>query len=143
MEGQTSKKYWEPIDFTVYYRFVRWYVLAAFIIEAVFRVGIGRFSGTFFYDQQDLLAWIPRLILFFYLGTRSLKKFGQSTPIAAMSGAIAGAILGILVSLVRFFDGFEIWKIFNIINELVVCTIMGALVGILVVYLSNLKHHNN
>jgi predicted membrane protein len=139
MEGQRVKKIWEPIDFTIYFKFIRWPVLIALILEIAFRYFANSLGSGLLFDQMELASWFIRIIAFGVIARRSIKSFGYSTAIAAISGILGGFVIGIVVALYRFTDGINFWKFFNIITETTTVVVVGSLVAIFVVYVSNLK----
>ncbi|MEK7653609.1 MAG: hypothetical protein AAB358_03970 [Patescibacteria group bacterium] len=123
-------KTWEPIDFTVYFSFVKWPILAAIILEIFLH---WRFSIV------DWQAWVWRAVFFVILGWLVKRRFGLSLPVAALAGAIAGFVIGLVVSLYQFFGGLAVWKFFNIISETILLVLLGAAVTALIVYLLGFK----
>lgn len=132
-----SPKIWQPIDFTIYFAFIRWLVAWLLILEITFRFFINRLGAGWFFDEQEIIAWILRLALFVFLGFRVRKNFGRSAAVAAISGALSGFVVGLVIAFFRFFNGFKIWKFFNLITETTLNVIVGSLAAILVIYLFN------
>jgi len=134
---------WESINFVFYLSFAKWPILAAFVVELLFRLLVDRFwyglSGT----TADILMWLIRLAAFIYLGRMIFKKYGEVPPIGAFAGLMAGAAVGFLAALIRFIFGFKVWKLFNVATETALTAIIGCLAVFLVVYvwdsLPNLK----
>ncbi|MFA5029735.1 MAG: hypothetical protein WC518_03235 [Patescibacteria group bacterium] len=137
-----AKKTWEPIDFTVYFSFIKWWLLLALILELAFRSWSRNFEAGIIFSQNELLAWIIRLIIFLLIGWRVIKVFGRSLPIAAIAGGCAGLVIGLVVAIFRLFDGFQLWKLFNLITETVLVAVVGALVPLLVVFIFHSKNKN-
>ena len=128
-------KTWQPINFVAYLSFIKWQVLLAVVIELVFRYFAHRYWTTLSFQTEEIILWIWRLLILFWLAVKSLKSFGYSLPIAGMIGLFAGFFIGIITSLSRFADGFRVWKIFNIINETTLTVIVGCLFTLMAVYL--------
>ncbi|MBI5765725.1 hypothetical protein HZA71_00680 [Candidatus Falkowbacteria bacterium] len=139
MENQKPVKIWEPIDFTIYFSFLKWLVAVALLLEIIFRWRAGVLAGGFLFDKMEIIMWIFRFFVFAFLGWRVFKNFGHSLAVAAMAGALAGFIIGLAVSLFRFFAGVKIWKFFNLITETTLVVLLGVLVSISVVYILSLK----
>jgi hypothetical protein len=135
MNNLRAKTEWQPINFVAYLSFIKWQVLLAVIIELVFRYFAHRYWTTLDFQTEEIILWIWRLLILFWLGTKSLKSFGYSLPIAGIIGLSAGLFIGLITSLSRFADGFRIWRIFNIINETTLTIIVGCLFTLTVVYL--------
>lgn len=133
-------KIWEPVDFTIYFSFVKWTVLVMVVVEILARYGIDKTGTGFLFDQKETIMWVVRLIGFSFLGFRALNSFGHNVAVAAIAGGCSGFIVGLVIALVRFFDGVKLWKFFNVITEVAMVTVVGALVAILIVYLFN-KHN--
>ncbi|MEI6288159.1 MAG: hypothetical protein WCP18_01045 [bacterium] len=128
---------WDPIDFTVYFSFVKWYVLAGIILEIIWRSWAVSRGGAML-ENLEIGAWILRGFIFAVLGWRSLKNFGASTPVTAISGALAGLAIGLVIAVLRFWDGFHIWKFFNLINETFFVAIAGCIISIIFMQILNL-----
>lgn len=141
MEQTYRAKTWEPIDFTIYFSFIRWWVLLAIVAELVFRWWAGGLVGSIFAEQTELFAWAIRLMFLGLLGWRVVMNFGYSTPIALVTGACSGFIVGLAVSISRLFFGWALWKIPNIITETVIVAMVGVLFLFLVVYVFNIKNN--
>ena len=139
MASEKYQKTWEPIDFTVYLKFIRWPVIIGLVLEILFRFFSTKLGSGIFFEQVEIIAWIIRLGVFVNLAIRSTKSFGFSAPIAMISGVMSGASIGLAVSLYRFIDGAKLWKFFNIITETLMVAVVGSLVAILIVYISNIK----
>jgi len=139
MEGQRVQKIWEPIDFTIYFKFIRWPVLVALLVEVVFRYFVSRLESGILVDQVEIISWLIRITAFVIIARRSIKTFGYSAAVAAISGVMSGFVVGFIVSLYRFGSGINLWKFFNIITETTIVTIVGSLVAIFVVYVSSIK----
>lgn len=135
-----KSKTWEPVDFTIYFSFVKWIVLAMLIFELWARYNIDKMGGGLLFNQKETAMWIVRLLGFGFLGWRVLRNFGHSIAVAAIAGVCSGVAVGIVIAIVRFFDGIKIWKFFNVITETSMVAAVGALTTILVVYLFN-KHN--
>lgn len=123
---QTTKE-WEPIDFKVYFLFIRWIALAAIVVEVVYRMWATNLVMGPIAERQEALAWTWRVIVFGLLAWRVIRSFGYSPMVGTVAGALAGFALGLLVALTRFVDGFKIWKLFNIVSETTLTTLAGAL----------------
>jgi hypothetical protein len=139
MESYKSAKIWEPIDFTVYFKFVRWYVLLLLILEIGLRIFVGNYPNSIFFEQIELVAWAVRILVFGFMGFKVVKHFGHSAAVAAMAGFLAGFSSGLVVSLYRFFDGITVWKFFNIITETILVGAVGALVCVLMIFVLSFK----
>ncbi|OGY49547.1 MAG: hypothetical protein A3B89_01690 [Candidatus Buchananbacteria bacterium RIFCSPHIGHO2_02_FULL_40_13] len=139
MVEEKYQKIWEPIDFTVYFKFIKWPVIIGLILEILFRFWAVKIGSGILYEQVEIISWIIRLGIFVNLAIRSTKHFGFSAPIAMISGVMSGALIGFIISLYRFIDGVKLWKFFNIITETSMVAVVGSLVAILIVYVSNLK----
>lgn len=139
MEDYKSAKIWEPIDFTVYFKFIRWYVLMIVVLEIGFRVLIADYSDGLLFEQKELVAWVIRLLILFWLGARLVKNFGHSAAVGAMAGFLAGFVAGLIIAIYRFFEGIAVWKFFNLITETVLVAVVGSLVAILMVYILSFK----
>ncbi|MFA4871652.1 MAG: hypothetical protein WC610_01130 [Patescibacteria group bacterium] len=139
MINNSASKIWEPIDFTIYFSFLKWPVAAALLLEIIFRWRAGVSAGGFLFDEMEIIMWIFRFFVFAFLGWRVFKNFGNSPAVAALAGALAGFIIGLAVSLFRFFTGVKIWKFFNLITETTLVVLLGVLVSISVVYIFRLK----
>ena len=137
-EGKYQKT-WEPIDFTVYLKFIKWPVIIGLILEILFRFWAVKLGSGILYEEVEFISWIIRLGVFVNLAIRSTKNFGLSAPIAMISGVMSGALIGFIISLYRLIDGAKLWKFFNIITETSMVAVVGSLVAILIVYVSNLK----
>lgn len=128
LEGIAVKKEWEPIDFKVYFVFIRWIALVAIVLEVIFRVWAANLVAGPIAERQEALAWAWRAVIFGFLAWRVIKSFGFSPMVGTVAGGLAGFSLGLVVALTRFVDGFKIWKLFNIISETALTAIGGALV---------------
>ncbi len=133
MEGITKK--WEPINFIFYLSLVKWPILVVAIIEIVSRLLISRLLEDWSLGRTDLIMWLIRLVAFIYIGRQIGKAYGEVPPIGALAGASGGLILGIIISLFRFYSGFRVWKIFNLVSETTLMIFIGALTAFLIVYL--------
>ena len=134
MENQNTKK-WEPIDFTVYFRFTWLIAIIAIIVEIILRVIGNRLGSGILYDHKEIVAWVIRIISFAVIGWRAVKIFGGGIMIGLISGTITGFMIGLVMSLYRFADGFAVWKMFNIFTETVSGIIVGAVVSMIAVYI--------
>ena len=139
MEGISRQKIWEPIDFTIYFKFVRWPVLIALILELLFRFWAGGLGSGLLFDQMEAISWIIRIATFMVIATKSAKNFGKHASIAAISGILSGFVIGLVISLSRFLDGVRIWNFFNIITETITVAVVGSLVAIFAIYISSIK----
>ena len=72
---------------------------------------------------------------FVYIGYLIFKTYGDVPAMGAFAGVVSGAVLGFLDSLIRFAQGFKIWKIFNVITETTIMAVVGCLTVFLVVYI--------
>lgn len=129
---------WEPIDFTVYFRFLRWPVVAGVVLQIALLIWLSRVDGLLL-EQQEMYLWALRIVILAFLGWRLVSNFGHSAAVAAVAGALAGVALGLTAALWRFTDGLMIWKFFNLFNETVLVSVVGALIGVIVVYLLSFK----
>lgn len=139
MESKRMAKSWESIDFTIYFSFVKWPVVLLLVLEIIFRIWSNNLGTGLLYNQQEIIAWVLRIVVFAFLGWRVLKNYGDSAAIAAVAGAIAGFINGFIISFYRFFEGVRFWKFVNILTETTLVTIVGILTAILVLYIFSLK----
>jgi len=122
---------WEPINFTIYFSFVRWTVILTIVVELILRIVFHRFLIPLTIEVQELIYWLWRLGMFVFLSWRIMITFGATTQVGIIAGVISGVLIGFVVALYRFFEGFKIWKIFNLLTE----TVIVGLVGGLMVYL--------
>jgi len=139
MESTREQKIWEPIDFTVYLKFIKWPVIIALALEIAFRFWSVKLGAGIFFEQVEIIAWIIRLSAFINIAIKSTQNFGASVMIAIISGVLSGFIIGLVIALYRFGDGFMVWKFFNLITETTMVAVVGSLVAILIVYASNIK----
>lgn len=130
---------WEPIDFTIYLKFIKWPVLLSLILEFIFRWWGGSIGSGLLFDQLEIITWIIRLSALGFIAYQSVKYFGYSTAISAISGTLSGFIIGLSVSLFRFTDGIALWKFFNIITETITVAVVGSLIAIFITYASHIK----
>jgi len=126
-------KNWEPVDFTIYFAFIRWVVLSALVLEIILRFWLDK-SGNL-----EIISWAIRLIAFIFLGWRSFAKFGRSLAVGAIAGISSGAAIGLVIALFRFLDGIKIWKFFNLLTETTLTALVGGAVAALAVYLLSFK----
>ena len=140
MENQAAKN-WEPIDFTVYFSFIKWWTLLLMGLEIIFHIWADQSGGGFFYSQQELLAWLMRIIIFSLLGWRVVVNFGHALMVGVISGACAGLAVGVAVAIFRFLSGVQLWKIFNLITESALSTVVGAAVVLLVILIFSFKNN--
>ena len=141
MAGTKSNKIWEPIDFTVYFSFIKWPVLAILVLEIAFRIWSGKFSAGLLFEQREIIIWLMRIAIFAFLGWRVIKNFGSSIAISAIAGSLAGFVVGLMIALYRFGDGFQVWKIFNLITETTLVIVVGALIAVLMVFILGFKNN--
>ena len=139
MEDYKTVKTWEPIDFTIYFKFIKWYVLLIAVLEIGFRALIINYPNSLFFEQKELVAWLLRLAIFFWLGVRLVRNFGPSAAVGAMAGFLAGFAAGLIIAIYRFFEGVAVWKFFNLIAETILVAVVGSLVAILTVYILSFK----
>lgn len=135
MEESNISRKWEPIDFTVYFRFTWLIAIVAIVVEIILRILGNKFGAGILYDQKEIVAWVVRIIFFAIIGWRAVKVFGGGIMIGAISGIIAGFMVGLIISLYRFAEGIAVWKIFNVFTEAVSCVVIGALVAMISVYI--------
>lgn len=128
MQIFNPQKTWEPIDFTVYFSFVKRPLLIGLVLEIFFRLLANRPGTGFWFDQQELLVWILRIMVFIFIGWRALNNFGNHLIISAISGAVAGGAIGLIIAWLRFLGGIKIWKFFNLITETALAALAGAVV---------------
>ncbi len=133
MSDTNISRKWEPIDFTIYFRFTWWIAIIAVVVEVALRILGNRLGSGILYDHREITAWVVRAIFFVVIGWRAVKVFGGGTMIGAISGMIAGFMIGFILSLYKFADGFAVWKLFNIFTETVLCIIVGAIVCMIAV----------
>jgi len=131
-EINTSRR-WESIDFTVYFRFTWWIAIIAIVVEIALRILGDKLGAGILYEQKELVAWVVRAVSFAVIGWRAVKAFGGGVMIGAISGSIAGFMIGLIISLYKFADGFAVWKLFNIFTETVSCIIVGAVISMIAV----------
>ena len=144
MTSTATKKIWEPIDFSVYFIFIRWPVLAAILIEIIFRASTMGLSDSLIADNREIMIWVWRVLVFIFLGWRTLKNFGRSSGIAVVTGLTSGLIIGLVAALSRFIEGFKVWKIFNVLTETAWVAIAGLIITVIAAYLLSLiKFKNN
>ena len=134
MEDAQLKK-WEPINFVFYASFIKWPVLVGIILEIIFRLLVSYFLEDWTSGRIDLIAWIIRLLIFIYIGFKIARTYGEIPQMGFLSGLMGGLGMGIIVAIFRFFEGFKIWKIFNLFSEPILVALVGCLVGFLIVYL--------
>lgn len=139
MEENKEQKFWEPIDFAVYLKFVKWPVIIALTLEIAFRFWSLKLGSGLFFEQVEIISWIIRLSALVNIAIRSAKSFGSSVAIATVSGVLSGFMIGLAVAIFRFIDGFKIWKFFNLITETTMVAVVGSLVAIFIIYASNIK----
>ncbi|MDO8668985.1 MAG: hypothetical protein Q7K65_01690 [Candidatus Buchananbacteria bacterium] len=139
MSREKEPKIWEPIDFAVYLKFIKWPVIVALVLEIAFRFWSLKLGAGLFFEQVEIISWIIRLGAFVNIAIRSAKNFGLSIPIAIVSGVLSGFIIGLAIALFRFMDGFKLWKFFNLITETTTVAVVGSLVAIFIIYASNIK----
>ena len=139
MEKSYSHKTWEPIDFTIYFSFIKWWVVLALVLEIVFRFWASGLNAGLFFEQLEIFAWIIRIIFFTILGWRVIINFSYSAPIALIAGACSGGFIGLVIAVLRFFSGLAVWKFANIITETTLAAIVGSLVLFLMAYVFNLR----
>ena len=135
MEIFNRDKTWEPIDFTVYFSFVKWPFLTGLVLEIILRLLANRPGAGFWFDRQEILVWILRILVFVFIGWKTLRSFGKHMIISAISGAVAGGAIGIIIALLRFLGGIRIWKFFNLVTETPLAALVGAVVVSLAVYI--------
>lgn len=140
MEGRRVK-IWEPIDFTVYFKLIKWPVLIALILEISFRYLADRLGSGILFNQVELISWFIRIITFAFISRRAISNFGHSAAIASISGILSGFVIGFVISLYRFGSGVPWWKFFNVITETITVTVVGSLVAIFIVYISSIKNN--
>lgn len=130
---------WEPINFFFYFSFAKWPILIAAVAEVILRfLSIGILDGLLFGTRLDLLVWPIRIAVFIYLGYKIFKNYGEVPAMGAFAGVVSGTILGLLVSLSRFIEGFRVWKVFNLVTETVVMAVVGCLIVFIIVYVWDL-----
>lgn len=138
MENINRHKNWEPIDFTVYFDFIKWPIVILIVAQIIFHFLLGKVELL---SGREWLDWLLRLAVFGYIGWQSFKLFGESKAVAAISGGVAGLLAGLFLGLYRFFEGVAIWKFFNLITESITVGLVGALVVLLTVYLLTIKNN--
>lgn len=139
MEYEKVQKIWEPIDFAVYLKFIKWPVIFAVVLEIAFRFWSVRLGSGLFFEQIEIISWIIRICALVNIAIKSTKNFGSSAAIASISGVIGGSTIGLMIALYRFGDGLKLWKFFNLITETTIVAVVGSLVAIFIVYTSNIK----
>lgn len=138
MEGTKKPINWEPINFVFYLNFVKWPVLAAIAVEIILRLVFLNFFDDILSDKVDLLMWAVRLAVFIFIGRQIAKTYGEVPQLGALSGLMAGGVIGLAVALFRFYESFHAWKIFNLLTETTLTAIVGCLIVGLVVYIWDL-----
>lgn len=138
MADINSKKNWEPVDFTVYLKFIQWPLIILIIAEIFLHLA---FNALSLGDKNDWLDWMLRLVIFAVIGYQAFKHFGGSLVVAAIAGGLGGLVAGLVISLYRFVEGVHLWKFFNVITETTLATLFGALVVAAVVFLFRLKNN--
>lgn len=133
-------KQWESIDFTVYFSFIKWKVLLFVIIEIFLRVQFSALEKGLLAENSEIIIWVFRVLVFLYLGWQAVRHFGGSPAVGAISGALSGFIVGLVISIFRIVTGPAIWKFFNIIVETTTITIVGSVVAVIVIYLFRKKY---
>lgn len=128
MASVSTNKTWEPIDFSIYFAFVRWKVVWFLAGELLLRWWSGQLGQGPLYEYQEIAVWIWRSLFFIFLAWRVWLNFGSSLAVAAMTGAMAGFWLGLGVALARFFQGVQVWKFFNLLTESFLAAAVGALI---------------
>ena len=134
------QKTWKPVDFTVYFSFVKWPLLTGLALEVIFRLLANRPGAGFWFGQQESLVWILRIAVFIFIGWQALNNFGRHLIISAISGAVAGGAIGLIIALLRFLGGIRIWKFFNLVTETTLAALVGAVVVSLAVYSLSLRN---
>ena len=140
MSENRENKIWQPVDFNVYFNFIKWTVIVATVVEALYRLWFMKKTGLFLADQKEQLMWLWRVGIMVFTGFRVLSKFGDALPIAIISGAFTGLAVGLVSALVRFFDGVMIWKFFNLVTEPIITGIIFSLVVAAVVFFFKQKN---
>jgi len=133
MEGKVIKE-WESINFVFYLSFVKWPVLVAVVIELASRFLASRFF-LLSVDRLDLMMWVVRLAAFVYIGWQVGRAYGEARVVGALAGGLSGLVIGLAAALFRLSQGFRVWKVFNLITETALATLVGCLVVFLIVYL--------
>ncbi len=139
MENFETTKKWEPVDFTVYFSFIKWPVFGVLILEIILRFWADKAMTGPLFDNQEIIAWVLRLIMFSFLIWQVIGHFGYSPAVAALTGASAGSAVGLVIALYRFLDGVKIWKFFNLITETSLTAIVGAAFMALFIFLLSFK----
>ncbi|MFA5047971.1 MAG: hypothetical protein WC516_02945 [Patescibacteria group bacterium] len=135
MENSKKSVNWEPINFFTYLSFIKWPLLVALVVELIFRILAVRFVDGLLFQQQELTIWIWRLLILIFITWRTIKTYGQVPQIGALAGGIFGLLVGVVIGLFRFYDGFKVWKIFNIFTEGLLTAVVGAVVIFLIIYI--------
>ncbi|MFA6421791.1 MAG: hypothetical protein WCV92_00065 [Candidatus Buchananbacteria bacterium] len=138
MENTNVKK-WEQIDFAVYLRFALPWAILAVAVEIIFRLMAQRMGSGFLFDFREYISWAIRIIFIVFIGWRKLLAFGPNTGIGAISGIIAGSVIGFLCSFFLLFQSFKVWKIFNIFSETVLWAVIGAVILVFISHFIKLK----
>lgn len=138
----TQLKKWEPINFVFYLSFIKWPVLLGIALEIILRLTVDYFFEDWTLGRIDLIAWIIRLLIFGYIGFKIARAYGEIPQMGFLSGLMGGLGLGIVIAIFRFFEGFRVWKIFNLFSEPILVALVGCLVGFLVIYLWELLPDN-
>lgn len=85
--GKDFSHYWKIIKIPTYV-LVGWSLLGIIIAIASFPLYISIFSSS--------ASWLLMLAVFGFIGWTAVKDFKQTTKIAAWSGALAGAVSGLI-----------------------------------------------
>lgn len=130
----SQKQVWESVDFAAYFAFVWWWVVVVVIVELVFRFWSAQLDGGLVFERREMILWFWRLVFFVFLGWRVGKTFEPHWIIGAISGAVAGFLIGLISAFWRFYDGLKIWKFFNLLTESVLVLLFGAVVAALAIW---------
>lgn len=136
---ENANSNWSPIDFTVYFSAVKWPVILALSLEIIFRLLVNRWSGGLLVERQEGIAWFIRSLAGIFLIWQLIKIFGYSPSVTVLAGAIAGFLVGFSIAFFRLLTGFQLWKIFNLITETTIITLISVLILTTVVYFLSLK----
>ncbi|MEI6597337.1 MAG: hypothetical protein WCL13_04005, partial [bacterium] len=70
MSENRENKIWQPVDFNVYFNFIKWTVIVATVVEALYRLWFMKKTGLFLADQKEQLMWLWRVGIMVFTGFR-------------------------------------------------------------------------
>ncbi len=130
---------WQPIDFTIYFSCIGLWLAVLIVGELALRILALQANGGMLTDGVEYLSWLWRLAIIIVTGWRVTKLFGPVPMIGAIAGTLMGLCLGIIVSLSRFASGFAIWKVFNIVTETTILTLVAALMLVVITTVASFR----